>query len=174
MLGGAEGSDATYTGLYTLLVALILLSGGSVDRSKMERYLRRLGIEDHTPVYGSEKTEKFLKRLEREGYIQEVREKAMQGEEDVSYIVGPRGKVEVGRTGVEGLVKAVWGDFEVPEEEEELERRIQRSLGVGEEQPKRVNGEANKKRRGRPPKGAEEENEDSGSEEDEEGEELYE
>ena len=173
---GAEGAEATYTAIYTLLISLILLSGGQIPQAKMERYLRRLGLEDRTPVFGSEKTEKLLKRLEKEGYIQEVREKAMQGEEDVSFIVGPRGKVEVGRQGVEGLVKAVYGEMESAGDEEELDRRIGRSLGVGEAPvvKARENGEG-KKKRGRPRRDQEDDEEDegSGSEEDEEGAELY-
>jgi DNA-binding PadR family transcriptional regulator len=173
-----QGVEGTYTALYSLLVALIMLGGGQIAQAKMERYLRRLGLEDRTPVPGSEKTEKLLKRLEKEGYIREIREKATQGEEDVSYVVGPRGKVEVGERGVEGLVKAVYGDLEGEEEEEELERRIARSLGLGEKARVVQNGEARKKR-GRPRRDAEEEDQQagasgSGSQEDEEGEELYE
>jgi DNA-binding PadR family transcriptional regulator len=168
--GAAEG---TYTALYTLLVALIMLGGVQIPQAKMERYLRRLGLEDRTPVAGSEKTEKLLKRLEKEGYIREIREKAMQGEEDVSYIVGPRGKVEVGRVGVEGLVTAVYGDVDGVEEEE-LERRIARSLGMGEGPPRPVQNGEGRRERGRPRQDAEEEQEGSGSEEDEEGDELYE
>ena len=170
-----QAVEGTYTALYSLLVALIMLGGGQVAQAKMERYLRRLGLEDRTPVPGSEKTEKLLKRLEREGYIREIREKATQGEEDVSFIVGPRGKVEVGERGVEGLVKAVYGHLE-GEDGEELERRIARSLGLGEKARVVQNGEARRKR-GRPRRDTEEEEQQagaSGSEEDEEGEELYE
>ena len=164
-------AEGTYTGLYTLLVALIMLGGGQIPQAKLERYIRRLGIEDRTPVAGSEKTEKLLKRLEREGYIREIREKAMQGEEDVSFIVGPRGKVEVGRVGVEGLVKAVYSLGE-REDEEELERRIARSLGVEEGVGRPPGGEGRRKKE-RPRQDAEEEGSGSGSE-DEEGDELYE
>lgn len=172
---GAEGSEGTYTALYTVLVALIMLGGGQIAQAKMERYLRRLGLEDRTPVYGSEKTEKLLKRLEKEGYIQEIREKAVQGEEDVSYIVGPRGKVEVGHRGVEGLVKTVYGEVEGADEEE-LERRIARSLGVSEGPPKAAQNGDGRKKRGRPRRddGDPEDHEQSGDEEDEEGNELYE
>ena len=168
--------EGTYTGLYSMLVALIMLGGGQIAQAKMERYLRRLGLEDRTPVPGSEKTEKLLKRLEKEGYIREIREKATQGEEDVSYIVGPRGKVEVGERGVEGLVKAAYG-YPEGEDEEELERRIARSLGLGERGSVVQNGGARKKR-GRARRDEEEDQQagasGSGSELDEEGEELYE
>lgn len=104
----------------------------------MERYLRRLGIEDNAPMGapggGQEKTEKLLKRIEKDGYIVKIKEASGTGEDDVYWTVGPRGKVEVGEGGVEGLVKAVYGEMN-GEEEEELERRIARSLGWGEERP---------------------------------------
>lgn len=168
--------DATYTSIYTILISFIMLSGGQIPQAKMERYLRRLGMEDKTPVPGSEKTEKLLKRLEKDGYIREIREKATAGEEDVSYIVGPRGKVEVGDRGVEGLVKAVYGELD-GEGEEELGRRIARSLGMNEQPKATQNGTG--KKRGRPRRDEQEEQgggasgSDSSSE-DEEGAELYE
>lgn len=43
-------------------------------------------------------------------------------------MVGPRGKVEVGEQGVAGLVRTVYGEGAT----EELEKRIERSLGLGE------------------------------------------
>ena len=114
--------ESTYTSIYTLLVSLIMLAGGQLPDAKMERYLRRLGMEDNAPVDGFDKTEKLLKRLEKDQYITKIKENAGQGEEDVFWIVGPRGKVEVGEMGVQGLVKAVHGDLE-EEDEDELERR---------------------------------------------------
>lgn len=102
----------------------------------MERYLRRLDILDNVPfgapASGAEKTEKLLKRMEKDGYLLKIKEASGTGEDDVYWVVGPRGKVEVGDAGVSGLVKAVYGDL-AGEEEDELERRIGRSLGLGEE-----------------------------------------
>lgn len=78
-------------------------------------------------VLGGEKTEKVLKRMEREGYIVKVTERDGGGEESVEYVVGPRGKAEVGETGVAGMVRKVYGKRDV--EADELERKLVRSLG---------------------------------------------
>lgn len=48
----------------------------------------------------------------------------------MEYMVGPRGKTEVGDQGVAGLVRSVYGKVDV--EAEELERRLERSLGIEE------------------------------------------
>ena len=160
--------ESAYTSTYTLLISLILLSGGQLPDAKMERYLRRLGMEDNTPVDGYEKTEKLFKRLEKDGYILKVRESAGQGEEDVYWVLGPRARVEVGVQGVKGFVKAVHGDLE-EEDEEELERRIARSLGIGEGPPKKAtqNGDVKKKKRGRKGRDAGEEEQEEDEEEEE-------
>jgi hypothetical protein len=60
------------------------------------------------------------------------------GEEVIEYMVGPRGKVEVGESGVAGLVREVYGrpdpTMTVPENEqekeenEEFESRLERNL----------------------------------------------
>lgn len=76
-----------------------------------------------------EKTDKVLKRMEREGYIYKVRERQAGGEETVEWVIGPRGRMEVGERGVAGLVKSVYGKRGM--EIEELERRLERSLGEG-------------------------------------------
>lgn len=78
-------------------------------------------------VLGGEKTEKVLKRMEREGYIVKVTERDGGGEESVDYVVGPRGKAEVGEIGVAGMVRKVYGRRDV--EAEELDRKLVRSLG---------------------------------------------
>ena len=121
----------------------------------MERYLRRLDIVDNTPFGapggGAEKTEKLLKRLEKDGYVIKIKEASGTGEDDVYWAVGPRGKVEVGEGGVRGLAETVYGQPD-GEEGEELERRINRSLGLGEDRPTgatQVNGVEKKKKKGR-------------------------
>jgi melanoma-associated antigen len=152
--------------LYTVLVSLISLSGGQLPDVKMERYLRRLNIEDNTPLtsMNSSKTENLLKRLERDGYVFKVRENTGTGEEDVYWVVGPRGKMEVGDDGVTGLTKTVYGD-QSEADEAELDRRIERSLGLAEklaqkekeaQQRNGVNGVEKPKKRGRPRKDADE------------------
>jgi hypothetical protein len=131
----------------------------------MDRFLRRTGLEDLTPVEGYEKTEKLVKRLEREGYVVKVKESAGNGEEDVFWVVGPRGKVEVGEKGVKGLVRAVYDPAE-GEEEGELESRVKRSLGIAEGEGREQPTEGRKKR-GRK-KEADEEGEDDEDDEDDE------
>lgn len=60
------------------------------------------------------------------------------GEEIIEYMVGPRGKIEVGTKGVAGLVREVYGraaeteDMTALERDrmEEFEQRLARSLGI--------------------------------------------
>nr|POE88221.1 hypothetical protein CFP56_11450 [Quercus suber] len=129
-----SAEESKYIALSTLLVSLISLSGGTLPDAKMERYLRRLNIQDNTPLVDSElcKTEKLFKRLERDGYIMKTKENTGTGEEDVYWTVGPRGKMEVGDEGVKSLVRAVYGEQEDEEETRDLERRLERTLGVAE------------------------------------------
>ncbi|KAF2772921.1 MAGE-domain-containing protein [Teratosphaeria nubilosa] len=134
-LEGGQEEDRMYVGFSTVLVSLIALSGGSLPDTKMDQYLRRLGAEDTTPLVGTayEKTENLMKRLERDGYVLKIREPSGTGEDDVYWVVGPRGKVEVGDEGAAALVKTVYDVDEMGNEEgEELERRIGRSLGMAE------------------------------------------
>ncbi|KAF2717489.1 MAGE-domain-containing protein [Polychaeton citri CBS 116435] len=121
--------DGKYTAIYSVLIALISLSGGQLPDAKLERYLQRLNMQDNTPVSGSEKTEKLFKRLEREQYIVKIKESGGGQEQDIYWVVGSRGKVEVGNDGVRGLVKAVYG-VEEDDEVEELEKKLRRSLGI--------------------------------------------
>lgn len=68
----------------------------------------------------------------KEGYL--VRNREMDGgEEVIEYMVGPRGKVEVGETGVAGLVRKVYGRTASVEENGteaggDFEKRLDRSL----------------------------------------------
>ena len=105
----------------------------------------------------------------KEGYIVKVKERN-DGEETVDYIVGPRGKVEVGEDGVAGLVKSVYGENAT----EDLEKRIERSLGIGERRPAAPNAGAStqngtRKSAGRPRRrqAEDEQQQDQDSDEDE-------
>ena len=119
--------ESTYIALYTFVISLIYLSGGqNLAESKLERYLKRCNADDYTPL---DKTDKLLKRMEKEGYIIRVREREAGGEEMVSFVVGPRGRVEVGERGVAGTVRKVYGKRDV--EADELEKKLERSLGAG-------------------------------------------
>ena len=107
---------------------MILVSGGSIAEAKLERYLKRTNADQYTPV---DKTEKLLQRLCKEGYLVRIKESS-GGEEVIEYMVGPRGKVEVGIGGVAGLVKGVYGDSAM----EDLDARIERSMGLNEKEKK--------------------------------------
>lgn len=176
-----EATDSAYTALYTLIVSLLYLHTPStassepnanspqgfedltepLSDSKLQRFLRRVNISDFVPL-GTDRagmtTEKLLARMMREGYIERRRDMS-SGEEQVEWVVGPRGKREVGRRGVAGLVRGVYGfgvdgrgkGLEAPApdavdaddngaedegrqrrvkmEKDELERRLKRTLG---------------------------------------------
>ncbi|KKK24059.1 hypothetical protein AOCH_001847 [Aspergillus ochraceoroseus] len=127
--------ESSYTGLYTFIIAVILLNGGTLQEQKLDRYLRRANADTYTPV---DRTDRLLQRLCKEGYL--IRNREMDGgDEIIEYMVGPRGKVEVGARGVAGLVREVYGkqamvednDTTAAEREqmEEFEFRLARSLG---------------------------------------------
>ncbi|KAL9599373.1 MAG: hypothetical protein Q9219_003906 [cf. Caloplaca sp. 3 TL-2023] len=125
-----SASESAYVGLYTFILSLIYLSPGqSIPESRLEKHLKRMNADNY--VLSGEKTEKVLKKLEKEGYIIKIRERDGGGEETVDFVVGPRGKAEVGENGVAGLVRKVWGKRGA--ERQELERRLVRSLGEGVE-----------------------------------------
>ncbi|OQO00959.1 hypothetical protein B0A48_13648 [Cryoendolithus antarcticus] len=167
------GFEPTYTALYTLVISLILLSRGQLADTRLERYFKRLNLSTTTPLPDTT-TPVLLKRMEKDGYINRIREQGPGGEENVSWTVGPRGRLEVGDRGVGGLVRGVFGG--VDEEDDELERRIARSLGIGEreevaatQRDKQSQAQGQKKKRGRPRRGDEargEEEEEEGTEED--------
>ena len=136
----STAAEASYVGLTTFIIALIYLSPSqSISESRLEKHLRRMNADNY--VLAGEKTEKVLKRMEKENYIIKVRERDGGGEESVEYVIGPRGKVEVGERGVAGLVRSVYGKKDA--EADELERRLVRSLGdvVIEKKSREVEGE---------------------------------
>ena len=151
-----------------------------------------MNAEVATPI---DRTDKLLARLCKEGYLVKTREMD-GGEEIIEYILGPRGKVEVGSGAVAGMARVVYGREAMPsaemsqferEEIEDFEGRLARSLGIqprevgnmdveqgnGEE----VNGNGHVEepeeqsvapRRGRRRTAAEEEKEEESSEDDDE------
>ena len=119
-------TESTYTALYTFIIAVIALNGGTLGDQKLERYLVRMNADQYTPI---DKTEKLLQRMCKEGYIVKTREMD-GGEEIIEYMVGPRGKVEVGSGGVAELAREVYGLAEGTEEREEFEVKLRRSLGI--------------------------------------------
>ncbi|KAI9720840.1 MAG: hypothetical protein M1812_002679 [Candelaria pacifica] len=160
--------ESTLTGISTFIIALISLSGGSLAEAKLERYLRRVNADQYTPL---DKTDRLLARLVKERYIVRIAD-ASGGEEVVEYMVGPRGKLEVGDEGVGGLVRQVYRDGG-----EDLEGRLERSLGLGEARKKKGAGEVNgsgeeagpaKRTPGRPRREAESDDEGEEEESDDE------
>jgi hypothetical protein len=127
--------EATYIGLYSFIIALVWLSGGSIAEARLERYLQRTNAEQYTPL---DKTDKLLQRLCKEGYLVRVKD-ASCGEETVEYMAGARAKVEVGPEGVAGLVRTVYGGADVAD----LNARLERSLGLKEKRAPRRNDAQN-------------------------------
>jgi melanoma-associated antigen len=129
----AESTEAGYTAFYTTLIALIYLNNGEIQEQKLMRYLKRINADTNTPWGSWEKAEK---KLLKEGYL-DKRKDTLSGEDQITYLVGARGKVEVGVRGVEGLVRSVYGLGAAGDvgqgpkmEEDELIKRINRSLGT--------------------------------------------
>ncbi|KAL6703829.1 hypothetical protein ACN47E_009048 [Coniothyrium glycines] len=118
--------EDSYVGLYTMAIALITISGGMMPEGKLDRALRRMNADQTTPLGTKEKT---LAAMIKDGYIVKVKESRAGEEETVDYIVGPRGKVEVGRGGVEQLIKLIWGESE---DAEELDKKLQRTLDLAD------------------------------------------
>lgn len=165
-----EGDEGIYTGIYTVVVALISLSGGTLNDSKLERYLKRVHLDDNTPVEGYEKPAMLIKRMERDGYVVRVKETGPSGEEDISWILGSRAKVEIGDEGVKGLTKAVYNPPDGAEGEE-LDKRIARSLGVGDrpaDRQRQAESGAERKKRGRRRRDEQNDDDDDNDESDDE------
>lgn len=119
--------ESAYVGLYSFIVAVISIAGGQMPRPKLDRILRRMNADNTTPI---DRTDEVLKRMEKQGYIVKIKEQ-QGGEETEDFIVGPRGRVEIGNEGVAGLVRQVYGhNDEGGEANDELERRLARSLKV--------------------------------------------
>ncbi|KAF7853270.1 hypothetical protein EAF04_010771 [Stromatinia cepivora] len=120
----SQWDEATYIGFYTTVVSVIMLSPDStMTDSKLMSVLRKLNAETNMPM---DKTTLILKKMMQQNYITRTVEKN-DGDEIIEWRVGPRGKMEIGTKGVQGLVKEVYGE-NAPED---LEKRLERSLGLG-------------------------------------------
>jgi melanoma-associated antigen len=125
----SQEEEAQYVGIYSVLVSVITLSGGELSDAKLQRHLTRLNAKDNMPM---EKTETMLNRMIKQGYLAKVKSKGAAGEDDnVTWFVGPRGKMELGSEAIAGLVRSVYG---APSED--LEKRLQASLKI---EPRSVN-----------------------------------
>lgn len=117
-----EEDESAYLGLYSMVIALIFLSGGRLSESKLERFLKRMNADDTTPV-GSK--EMVLARMIKDGYIVKIKDSS-SGEDIIDYMVGPRGKVEVGAEGTAKTVRKVYGESATAD----MEQRLARSLHI--------------------------------------------
>ncbi|KAM0450497.1 hypothetical protein ACHAO4_006474 [Trichoderma viride] len=118
--------EATYMGFYTLLVSLIWLNGGEISEQKLQRSLMRLNADR---MLASERTEVVLKRLERQGYVVKKVDRppvGYEGDQTITWHVGPRTKEEIGLDGVMGLVREVYGH----PEDAAFDKKLRSSLGL--------------------------------------------
>ena len=156
--------EAKYVGIYTLLVSLMILHGGSMTDAKVKRFLRRVGLEDNTPIADCKETEKLTKRLEKDGYLLKIKENSGAGEDEIYWFVGPRGRMEVGDHGARGLTMAVYGHGDMAQAAQaELERKISKSLALNDRPEPKTQEAAPQKKRGRKkknPRDDEDEDED--------------
>lgn len=118
---GSAADEAAYVGLYTFIVAIVHLNPThSIPDHKLTRYLSRANASDNMPM---DKTANVLLKMQKQGYIVKTVDKSGD-DETIDWRVGPRGKIEIGERGIEGLVKLVYGD----NPPEDLQARIHRSL----------------------------------------------
>jgi hypothetical protein len=128
---GSPEEEAAYMGLCSVIVSIIALSpGGSIPDHKLMNHLKRFNSDTNT---GLDTTAATLQRMIKHGYLIKSVDRSAD-EETIDWRVGPRGKVEIGNKGIQGLVREVYGDS-APDE---LEKRMQRSLGM---EVKMINGE---------------------------------
>jgi len=115
--------EATYVGFYTMVIALIMLNGGEITEQKLKRYLNRLNADSKL---GAEKTDDVLTKMEKSGYVaKRVENISADQDKNISWLVGPRGKQEVGPEGVAGMIREVFGGA-TPR----LEKQLSASLGT--------------------------------------------
>jgi DNA-binding PadR family transcriptional regulator len=108
-----------------MIIALIVISGGMMPEGKLDRALRRMNADQSTPLGTKDKT---LAAMVKDGYIVKIKD-TTGGEETVDYIVGPRGKVEVGRDSIADFIRIMYGTSEA---EDELDKKISRTLDLAE------------------------------------------
>lgn len=120
---GSDWEEATYTGLCTAVIAIISMSTEhTISDARLLSLLEKLNAEEYMLL---DKTDEVLKRMARDGYIYKITDRDSEGEK-ISWMVGPRGKAQVGNSGVLGLVTEVYGT-RAPRD---LKNRIYQSLGM--------------------------------------------
>lgn len=121
---GAE-DEATYVAFYTMVVSLIWLSGGELSEQKLRRYLMRLNADQNVSM---EKTDVILKKMERQGYVIKKVDRpplGQDGDQQITWHIGPRSREEIGLDGVIGMTREVYGGSN-----EDLEKKLRSSLGI--------------------------------------------
>lgn len=86
-----------------MVVSLIYLNGRSLPENKLDRYLRRMNAEKHTPIGA---TDKLLQTMIRHNYIMKQKD-GTTDDGSFDYVLGPRAKVEIGPEGVLSMLKTV-------------------------------------------------------------------
>ncbi|KAK3331048.1 MAGE family-domain-containing protein [Apodospora peruviana] len=134
----AEG-EASYVALYSIIIAIITLSGGELSDPRFRRHLQRLNAGENMPSMNpldenapNEKTELVLQRMIKQGYLVKVVESKQGDEDSITWHVGPRGKMEVNNEATASLVRTIYG-----EPSDELEKKLQTSLKVKDRKPTR-------------------------------------
>ncbi|KJZ75743.1 hypothetical protein HIM_04900 [Hirsutella minnesotensis 3608] len=121
----SEEDESTYAAFYTLVVSLIWLSAGELSEQKLRRYLMRLNADQNV---SNEKTDVTMKKMEKHGYVIKKVERpplGQDGDQMITWHVGPRAKEEIGLDGVMGMVREVYGDWD-----QDLEKKLRSSLGL--------------------------------------------
>ena len=130
----SAGVEGAYYGLTSFILAVIFLSPGQqLSEMRLEKHLKRMNADEY--CLGGERKDVVLRKMIKDRYIDRIKERDQGGEETTDYVIGSRGKVEVGERGVAGLVRRVYGKEGA--EGEEVERRLVRSLGEGVKIPSR-------------------------------------
>ncbi|KAI1771619.1 MAGE-domain-containing protein [Hypoxylon cercidicola] len=119
----STSEEAAFVGFYTMVISLIILNGGELSDTKLRRHLARLNASQNLPM---DKTDNVLQKIMRQGYVDKVVEKN-DGDDAVTWCVGPRGRVEVPSESIAAVVTEVWG--ELPDD---FHQKLQRSLGIQE------------------------------------------
>ncbi|KAF3922826.1 hypothetical protein ABW21_db0205328 [Orbilia brochopaga] len=136
--------DQTVLGLGSVILTLVYLSNRSLQENTLKRHLRKFGIDERIAVEGNRETgrvENILAKLVKDGYLVKLRDEVIPGQEQTfTYVIGPRGKLEMGREGVMAYVKRIYegADGEV---EDTLERKINRAIGKEDAEEKKQGGE---------------------------------
>ncbi|EWC43445.1 hypothetical protein DRE_07586 [Drechslerella stenobrocha 248] len=128
--------DQAVLGLASALVTMVYLSGRSIGENLLRRHLRKFGVEERILVEGNRESgriDNILAKLVREGYLVKLKDDVVVGQEQTfTYVVGPRGKLEVGREGVLSYVSRVYSGVDGDAVDDGLERKVNRAIGKDE------------------------------------------